>query len=506
MQLNAIGGAAWLFGPAPEGVSESGEFPTAAPVEAKQDPLAEVCQAIASFVAALKLPGAPPTLNEKIALEAEETQQNADLVKLAGEPKNEAVADALNFVSVDAADSNVGVPAADADTDVRRAWPHSEKFGFLRFTSPPTEGSQAHETAASDAAWPHSEKFGRLRFSSGTPTPLVIGPPTRNEVPAAEAEVDVEVPMPPQPPIRVDAAAEATGADSAVVVRLPYSEKFGWFRFSTGQRNPAEDAAASTKPVPASDAARATATLTQVAAKLVASGVPAAQVADALSQSMATAREVRDGISILQKLGERWANDTGLAAKIRFSSKNIAVAEKESSALKFVDSQPRDVDAVTAAASAAAKPAQNETTAKLEQPSFREALINKVSEQIKELFEMKQPRSLTLRLDPPELGRIDLTVRTVGQRVEANIMASNADVRALMENNREQLLRALQNHGLELGSMFIGHGNGSREETHKDAAAARTLSWRPEAVSGTAASSVSADYGMWRTSGVDVTV
>lgn len=119
---------------------------------------------------------------------------------------------------------------------------------------------------------------------------------------------------------------------------------------------------------------------------------------------------------------------------------------------------------------------------------------------------MKQPRSLTLRLDPPELGRIDLTVRTVGQRVEANIMASNADVRALMENNREQLLRALQNHGLELGSMFIGHGNGSREETHKDAAAARTLSWRPEAVSGTAASSVSADYGMWRTSGVDVTV
>lgn len=93
-------------------------------------------------------------------------------------------------------------------------------------------------------------------------------------------------------------------------------------------------------------------------------------------------------------------------------------------------------------------------------------ILERVINRIQDMLENNRREEMTLRLDPPELGSLKVTVRSIGQRVETHIVASNPEVRALLEANREQLIQSLSERGLELGAMHVGaQSNTKREPT-----------------------------------------
>jgi len=86
-------------------------------------------------------------------------------------------------------------------------------------------------------------------------------------------------------------------------------------------------------------------------------------------------------------------------------------------------------------------------------------VIHKVTEQIADLASSAR-KSLTLRLDPPDLGAVDITVHSRGSKIEAYVVASNSAVRTALQANRHALTEALAQHGLELSSLLVGDDHG----------------------------------------------
>jgi hypothetical protein len=106
-------------------------------------------------------------------------------------------------------------------------------------------------------------------------------------------------------------------------------------------------------------------------------------------------------------------------------------------------------------------------------------ILERVINRIQDMLENNRREEMTLRLDPPELGSLKVTVRSIGQRVETHIVASNPEVRALLEANREQLIQSLSERGLELGAMHVGaQANTKREPTTANEAIQRNPNMR----------------------------
>lgn len=132
----------------------------------------------------------------------------------------------------------------------------------------------------------------------------------------------------------------------------------------------------------------------------------------------------------------------------------------------------------------------------LESPKVAQTLMTSVIDRIQQMVESRREQSVTIRLDPPELGTIDVTVRTVNGRVDTQIVASNGDVRAFVEANREMLSQMLANRGLELGSMSVGtHGNGSGQS--HDSQQSNAPIWKPDVT----ATAVSLGFTSWNANG-----
>jgi flagellar hook-length control protein FliK len=132
----------------------------------------------------------------------------------------------------------------------------------------------------------------------------------------------------------------------------------------------------------------------------------------------------------------------------------------------------------------------------LESPKVAQTLMANVIDRIQQMVDGRREQSVTIRLDPPELGSIDVTVKTVNGRVDTQIVASNADVRAFVEANREMLSQMLANRGLELGSMSVGtHGNGSGQS--HDSQKLNAPIWKPDV----AATAVSLGFTSWNANG-----
>lgn len=91
-------------------------------------------------------------------------------------------------------------------------------------------------------------------------------------------------------------------------------------------------------------------------------------------------------------------------------------------------------------------------------------ILERVINRIQDMLENNRREEMTIRLDPPELGSLKVTVRSIGQKVETHIVASNPEVRALLEANREQLIQSLNERGLELGAMHIGAQTNTKRE------------------------------------------
>lgn len=83
-------------------------------------------------------------------------------------------------------------------------------------------------------------------------------------------------------------------------------------------------------------------------------------------------------------------------------------------------------------------------------------VIQKVTEEIATLASSASRKSLTIRLDPPELGTVDITIHSRGSKIEAHVLASSSDVRTALQVHRNTLTEALAQHGLELSSLLVG--------------------------------------------------
>lgn len=64
-------------------------------------------------------------------------------------------------------------------------------------------------------------------------------------------------------------------------------------------------------------------------------------------------------------------------------------------------------------------------------------------------------KQLTLRLDPPELGKLNLQITVRGQEVSVALKAENADAGRMLQENLHQLRQTLEDQGLKVGKMEV---------------------------------------------------
>ncbi len=150
---------------------------------------------------------------------------------------------------------------------------------------------------------------------------------------------------------------------------------------------------------------------------------------------------------------------------------------------------------------------QPDTVAKASTEARFQEVATKVLEQASELAAQGGKRTLTVRLDPPELGTVDITIHSRGSKVEAHIVATNSEVRFAVEGNRQALTEALARHGLELSSLLVGSdrpGGGSSRHTE---AAFQPPAYRFEAEAAlTEAVSRSAARWAWQVGALDYVI
>ena len=134
-------------------------------------------------------------------------------------------------------------------------------------------------------------------------------------------------------------------------------------------------------------------------------------------------------------------------------------------------------------------------------------IVDRLVEKFLELLQSRRVRTITLELDPPDLGNIKLTVRAQGQRVDAHVLAATQEVRALIEANRDQLIQALQSRGLELNSMFVGTQAEGRSNDSFTTPDSHRPAWRP-AVEGIQPTQTVSPMltGRWAAVGLDLSV
>ncbi|MEM4409850.1 MAG: flagellar hook-length control protein FliK, partial [Candidatus Caldarchaeum sp.] len=101
--------------------------------------------------------------------------------------------------------------------------------------------------------------------------------------------------------------------------------------------------------------------------------------------------------------------------------------------------------------------------------------FHRITEHITRFMESRQAKTIQIQLEPPELGSVLLSVYAVGNRIDAEILAINPDVRHYLETHREQIAAALQSRGLELASFTVSdHG---RQGGLFDSIPSRVGSW-----------------------------
>lgn len=95
-------------------------------------------------------------------------------------------------------------------------------------------------------------------------------------------------------------------------------------------------------------------------------------------------------------------------------------------------------------------------------PNERIALAEQITRHIAHAYAGTQDQTITIQLDPPHLGKVELTVTSRGPLVDATIIAERGPVRAGLEQSLDHLRDALAARGLDLGSVQVGaHGQRS---------------------------------------------
>ncbi|MFN7017495.1 MAG: flagellar hook-length control protein FliK [Fimbriimonadales bacterium] len=97
---------------------------------------------------------------------------------------------------------------------------------------------------------------------------------------------------------------------------------------------------------------------------------------------------------------------------------------------------------------------QTATATPLAEPNWR--VVEQLAHHIERMVYEREHDSITLRLDPPELGVIELRVRASGNEVQAWVNAERDLTRQMLQQTQQQLREQLEARGLQLTHFDIG--------------------------------------------------
>ncbi|MGK7344413.1 MAG: flagellar hook-length control protein FliK [Candidatus Nitrospinota bacterium M3_3B_026] len=165
------------------------------------------------------------------------------------------------------------------------------------------------------------------------------------------------------------------------------------------------------------------------------------------------------------------AQETSRAFEAAVKAGNSAAPEKGGGAAKSAVKAPQGADTSgpegnrTSARTQA--PAGQEKTAETTRRSFERAVMDQVVEKIRINVRSNGRSNMTIKLDPPSLGRIDMRVVTHDNQARVVMTAESPDVRSMMERDIESLRAALNNSGLKVDQIIVassGEGFNFRNE------------------------------------------
>ncbi|MEI6512318.1 MAG: flagellar hook-length control protein FliK [bacterium] len=133
----------------------------------------------------------------------------------------------------------------------------------------------------------------------------------------------------------------------------------------------------------------------------------------------------------------------------------------------------------------------------------RIALAQQVGRYIAQAHANGQERTISLRLDPPQLGSVEVTVHTVGKVVDANVVTQHEGTRQALLSSLDQLRDSLASRGLSLGQVNVSAQQGQQGQTPNWAPVRR--SFNPSATISIDTASMPA-FNSWHTGLLDTRV
>lgn len=130
--------------------------------------------------------------------------------------------------------------------------------------------------------------------------------------------------------------------------------------------------------------------------------------------------------------------------------------------------------APAAVADAAAKGVDFVKPANTETYNGRASMDKPITAQIIEKFTLRgfgNQREVHIKLDPPSLGTVRMSVSTSGESVRATIVAENHVVKSVIENNLSQLKDSITHQGVKIDSfnVLVGGNASHSAEGHQSA-------------------------------------
>ena len=97
--------------------------------------------------------------------------------------------------------------------------------------------------------------------------------------------------------------------------------------------------------------------------------------------------------------------------------------------------------------------------------SARWTTIEQVAQQIERMTQRPNEQSITLQLDPPDWGRLEIRIQVEGSEVHTWLLTEHEFARRALEQSAQSLREQLAQRGLQLGAFHVGTG-GSHTSPH----------------------------------------
>jgi flagellar hook-length control protein FliK len=91
------------------------------------------------------------------------------------------------------------------------------------------------------------------------------------------------------------------------------------------------------------------------------------------------------------------------------------------------------------------------TNAKLDTTAIQKQLVDRIDK----MLEHRRNGRMVIHMEPRELGSLTVTIRTLGQKVDLDILASNDNVRENLKSNQNQLQNQIESKGYTVKSLDI---------------------------------------------------